>query len=78
MNLVKDKTENKLNKWTILKELQPLQGKVSSIKSQLNLEPGTSQETIKIYSGMLNKKHSARSVSTRTQVNGHLKQIVAY
>lgn len=69
MNLVKDKSQKDLNKWTMLKELQPLQGRVDSIKSQLNIAPGTSQETIKIYSGMLAKKPSARSISAHTQAS---------
>lgn len=68
MSLVKDKSQKNLNKWTMLKELQPLQGKVDAIKSQFNVAQGPSQETIKIYSGMLGKKQSTRSISAHTQV----------
>lgn len=69
MSLVNDKSQKDLNKWVMLKELQPLHGKVDAIKSQLcNVAPGSSQETIKIYSGLLGKKHSTRSVSAHTQV----------
>lgn len=68
MSLIKDKSQKDLNKWTMLKELQPVQGRVESVKSQLNVAPGTSHETINIYSGMLAKKPSARSISAHTQV----------
>lgn len=68
MSLVNDKSQKELNRWTMLKELQPVQGRVESVKSQLNVAQGPSQETIKIYSGMLGKKQSARSISAHTQV----------